>query len=921
MANGEFIELLSPSALKDLTTANAELLTMVANVDKVNQKMKGISTPSGSDGAIKQLTIDYQKQEETIRKLQIQIQKLVEKKATENNAIAKTMRALENETKSRQALDAQRQKALTAIDKEQAKLNASENIYNKIQAKMNLLSAEYKNLATRRELGIALTDKESKRYDFLQGKIQTYDKTLKAVDATMGKHQRNVGNYASAFNPLSNSINQLTREMPAFTYSVQTGFMALSNNIPIFTDAIGNAIAQNKLLQKEGKPTTSILSQLGSAFFSWQTLLGVGITLLTVYGKEIGEWIGSLTKTSKSIDAVKESQKQLNDINQEGRKNAVEETVNLQALLAIAKDTALSYKERMIAVKELQSTYPAYFGNLEKEQILAGNTALAEKALTDAILSRAKANAAVSKITENQAKIIDFELEKLETQKALNRATADYEIVVKRMQKIQTGKSDVDAFKVLSLADRIQSLKKDILSLDKDIAEQDKINTTLTSFAIEKQKESILLKYQEVKTIKEKNKELEKATQLQEFLSKLDFENAFSLLEEQINSTSILNGDYEILINTLASLKKTYDELYGSVKKTTGAQEDFILLSDEEVFYDTINEAERTRKEMIALQKATEDWLKVLQSDAFNKAFDNIGLNSAKMFFDFDENGMSTFDKLMKGADTLGEKMAVTFQAVGDVAQDVFNKITEMQNQRFENALENLNQEKEIALAFAGENVAGREEIERQYEQRRKEIERKKAQEAKKTAIFNAIIDTAQGVVAALAEGPKGIPLAVLIGALGAIQIGLISSTPIPEYEHGTDNHKGGLMKINDQKGSNYKEIVQTPDGKMRMFNERNKVLNAPKGTKVFTASESALMFDNGLNNMLLNNGISMPKVEVNNNGGLTDSQVKSIVNAIENKAEFSQLISNGDLKTVVKKHKQTVEIANSRIRGIGKTV
>jgi len=30
MANGEFIELLSPSALKDLTTANAELLTMVA---------------------------------------------------------------------------------------------------------------------------------------------------------------------------------------------------------------------------------------------------------------------------------------------------------------------------------------------------------------------------------------------------------------------------------------------------------------------------------------------------------------------------------------------------------------------------------------------------------------------------------------------------------------------------------------------------------------------------------------------------------------------------------------------------------------------------------------------------------------------------------------------------------------------------
>jgi len=72
---------------------------------------------------------------------------------------------------------------------------------------------------------------------------------------------------------------------------------------------------------------------------------------------------------------------------------------------------------------------------------------------------------------------------------------------------------------------------------------------------------------------------------------------------------------------------------------------------------------------------------------------------------------------------------------------------------------------------------------------------------------------------------------------------------------------------------------------------------------------------------MLLNNGISMPKVEVNNNGALTDSQVKSIVNAIENKAEFTQLISNGDLKNVVKKQGQTIEIANNRVRGIGKKV
>jgi hypothetical protein len=323
----------------------------------------------------------------------------------------------------------------------------------------------------------------------------------------MGKHQRNVGNYVSAFNPLSNSINQLTREMPAFTYSVQTGFMALSNNIPIFTDAIGNAIAQNKILQAEGEPTTSVLEQLADATLSWQTLMGVGITLLTVYGEEIGEWISNVTKGSKAVDSLKESQKQLNDINQQGAKNAVEETVKLKSLLAIAKDTSLSYKERMIAVKELQDTYPAYLGNLTKEKILAGETTIAEKELTDAILSRAKANAAVSKITENQSKIIDLEMEKLEVIKQQTK----YQTELNRQQKAQSGvvgggtvagTYDISTVAITRLAGATRRLN----SINAELSNINKINNTLTAFAIEKEKESILLKYKDEKATKDLTK-------------------------------------------------------------------------------------------------------------------------------------------------------------------------------------------------------------------------------------------------------------------------------------------------------------------------------------------------------------------------------------------------------------------------------
>ena len=71
-------------------------------------------------------------------------------------------------------------------------------------------------------MGMKLTDKEVQRMDYLKGRIEKYDTTLKAVDATMGKHTRHVGNYERANNGLGMSLAQITREMPAFANSAQT---------------------------------------------------------------------------------------------------------------------------------------------------------------------------------------------------------------------------------------------------------------------------------------------------------------------------------------------------------------------------------------------------------------------------------------------------------------------------------------------------------------------------------------------------------------------------------------------------------------------------------------------------------------------------------------------------------------------------
>jgi hypothetical protein len=121
----------------------------------------------------------------------------------------------------------------------------------------------------------------------------------------------------SGYNGMAMSINQLTREMPAFTYSMQTGFMAISNNIPMFVDQINAAKRANMDLIASGQPVKSVFSQVASSLFSMQTLMGVGITILTVYGAKIYEALVGHDKSAESIKKEAEEQKKLSQAQDE----------------------------------------------------------------------------------------------------------------------------------------------------------------------------------------------------------------------------------------------------------------------------------------------------------------------------------------------------------------------------------------------------------------------------------------------------------------------------------------------------------------------------------------------------------------------------------------------------------------------------
>lgn len=210
-------------------------------------------------------------------------------------------------------------------------------------------------------------------------------------------------------NNLKMQFSQVARELPSLAMGPQMFILAISNNLPMLADAIADVRKQNELLTASGKKGVPVWKQLAGAVFSWQTALVAAISLGIVYGKEIGNWVSSLFKARKELIDTQKIQNELNKVQVEGGKSAAEEAAKLKILYTASQDTSKSMKERNKAVDELQKMYPSYFGKLSNEEILAGKASDAYDRLTKSIISSAKARAAMSKMVDEQGKILENE--------------------------------------------------------------------------------------------------------------------------------------------------------------------------------------------------------------------------------------------------------------------------------------------------------------------------------------------------------------------------------------------------------------------------------------------------------------------------------------------------------------------------------
>lgn len=264
---------------------------------------------------------------------------------------------------------------------------------NEMSQALTRMRAVYKNMSD--------AEREGAQGQTMLKNIESLDTKIKELDASMGVHTRNVGNYASGFNMLGFQIQQVARELPSLAYGPQIFFSAISNNLPMLADEIARAKKSVDELKKAGQTFTPVWKQIASSIFSWQTLLVAGVTVLTLYGKEITNWVASLFKCKTTIDASAAALERFNSAMAQGSVSAQSELTKLNLLYRAATDLSKPYEERAEAVKKLQDIYPAYFGNMAAEQVMVGNAVGAYENLRDAIIEVAEAKAAQELITED----------------------------------------------------------------------------------------------------------------------------------------------------------------------------------------------------------------------------------------------------------------------------------------------------------------------------------------------------------------------------------------------------------------------------------------------------------------------------------------------------------------------------------------
>ncbi len=238
----------------------------------------------------------------------------------------------------------------------------------------------------------------------LQLQLKQLEETAESVKVVPPEMQQ----AKSQYNGLHMSIQQIAREMPSLAMGPQMFFLAISNNLPVFTDELARARKEYDELVKAGKKGTPVWKQVLGSLFSWQTALTTGIMLLVMYGDEIMDWTKSLFGAKDGVDALTKAMQEKNEVEKEAHAISIRIRTELDNTLREIKDFTGTKEQEKAKVDELNQKYGDAFGTYKTLSEWYDVLIQKGNAYVSSLFMQAKAQSYIQKAVEADEKANDI---------------------------------------------------------------------------------------------------------------------------------------------------------------------------------------------------------------------------------------------------------------------------------------------------------------------------------------------------------------------------------------------------------------------------------------------------------------------------------------------------------------------------------
>ncbi len=261
-----------------------------------------------------------------------------------------------------------------------------------------------------------------------------------------------------SFDGLNMATQNIVRELPAASIGLNTFFLAISNNIPIYADQVKLLAQRNRELAASGKPTVSVIKQMGAAFFSWQTAMMAGITALTMFGAKLFGLSKEEKNVTTAVDEETRKREQLNkmleeeaEIMSKHEKAMRDEFVMVNKLVEQYANATTSEEQRYRILQQLRDISPDIVTGINDEADAMATLRDNVKAYNDEQLVRMSLRHLQSsneKLAEDYAKAV------------MNEYTAREKLLTAREELIKRGAKDAEPI-VVFWSDDINKQKSD----------------------------------------------------------------------------------------------------------------------------------------------------------------------------------------------------------------------------------------------------------------------------------------------------------------------------------------------------------------------------------------------------------------------------------------------------------------------------